>query len=72
MGTPLSPQKEKKASSDPQAGLRSFKKSTEIENLYRFINDNNLRREAKMILELVCQKLNVKKKKKKGRPKNIH
>ena len=72
MGMSQSPMKEKKTSNGPEVGLRSFKKSTEIENLYRFINDNNLRREAKMILELVCQKLNVKKKKKKGRPKNIH
>jgi hypothetical protein len=41
----------------------SVKKSAEIEQLYRFIEENNLRREAKIIFEAIWKKIGVKKKK---------
>ncbi len=33
---------------------RNFKRAEEVEKFYRFVFDNDLRREAKMILERVC------------------
>jgi hypothetical protein len=33
--------------------LRSFRQTQDIENFYRFVNENGLRREAKKILELM-------------------
>jgi hypothetical protein len=33
---------------------RNFKRSEEVEKFYRFIHDNDLRREAKMILDRIC------------------
>jgi hypothetical protein len=41
----------------------SVKKSAEIEQLYRFIEENNLRREAKIIFEAIWKKIGIKKKK---------
>ena len=47
--------------------LKSFRSLSDVENFYRFINENSLRREAKMIFELIVSK--VKKPKKKTRRK---
>lgn len=47
--------------------LKSFRSLSDVENFYRFINENSLRREAKMIFELIVSK--VKKPKKKIRRK---
>ncbi len=41
----------------------SVKKSAEIEQLYRYIEENNLRREAKIIFEALWKKIGIKKKK---------
>ena len=43
--------------------IRNFRKSPEVENFYRFISDNDLRREAVMMLEGVMAKYGQKKKK---------
>ena len=56
---------------------RNFRTAIDIENFYRFVNDNDLRREAKIMLELIQQKvmITVKKKKKENKAlnkKNLH
>jgi hypothetical protein len=54
---------------------RNFRTAIDIENFYRFVNDNDLRREAKIMLELLQSKvmLAVKKNKKdKKSKKNLH
>lgn len=49
--------------------LRNFRSSADIENFYRFVFENDLRREAKMILESICKQINQKKKKSRKRQK---
>ena len=44
---------------------RNFRTAIDIENFYRFVNDNDLRREAKIMLELIQQKVMITVKKKK-------
>ena len=56
---------------------RNFRTAIDIENFYRFVNDNDLRREAKIMLEVIQQKvmITVKKKKKENKAlnkKNLH
>jgi hypothetical protein len=55
---------------------RNFRSAIDIENFYRFVNDNDLRREAKIMLEIIQAKVlaTVKKKKKESRAskKNLH
>jgi geranylgeranyl pyrophosphate synthase len=56
---------------------RNFRTAIDIENFYRFVNDNDLRKEAKIMLELIQQKVlqTVKKKKKETKAlnkKNLH
>ncbi len=56
---------------------RNFRTAIDIENFYRFVNDNDLRREAKIMLELIQQKvmITVKKKRKESKAlskKNLH
>ena len=46
----------------------NFKHSIEVQNLYRFVSDNNLRREAQMLLKLV-HGIMAPKKKRRGRAK---
>ena len=60
----LEENKEKKTPQENFITLRNFRKSPEVENFYRFISENDLRREALMILEVVTSKLAQKKKKK--------
>lgn len=43
--------------------LKSFRKSQELEDLYRFINENGLRREALHAFEFICARLSKPKKK---------
>ena len=44
---------------------RNFRTAIDIENFYRFVNDNDLRREAKIMLEVIQQKGMITLKKKK-------
>ena len=47
---------------------KNFRNATDIENLFRLISDNDLRREAKMILSNVVARFKaVKKKRKKSK-----
>lgn len=44
--------------------LRNFRGAPDIEHLYRFVHENDMRREAKMILERVVDALAPKKRRK--------
>jgi hypothetical protein len=47
--------------------VSNFRHSPDIENFYRFVFENSLRREAKMIFEKVLEKISRPKKKKKSK-----
>lgn len=49
--------------------LRNFRSSADVENFYRFVNDNSLRREAKQILETIYARLTKDVKKTKSKKK---
>ena len=53
------------ATEDPARVLKAIRANAEIENFYRFVSDNNLRREAKLILDELHKHLAKKKKRKK-------
>mgnify|MGYP000734177084 FL=1 len=44
-------------------GLRNFRSAADIENFYRFVQDNGLRREAQLVLSAIVSKLKAKEKK---------
>lgn len=50
---------------DVKKNYKTFKKCADVENFYRFISDNSLRTEAKLVLETIVKLL--KKKKNSGR-----
>ena len=52
------------AQTEAAKNSRNFRTSTEVEKFYRFVNDNNLRREAKVVLKQVVRILSPKKKRK--------
>jgi len=43
-------------------GGKNFRNSADIENFYRFVHENDLRKEAKAVLELVVQTIKPKRK----------
>lgn len=47
----------------------SFRSTMELQNFYRFVSDNGLRREAHLLLSVICQKIAPKKKR--GRTKKV-
>lgn len=47
--------------------LKTFRKSKDLEDFYRFINENGLRREAHHALEFISNRLAKPKKAKRGR-----
>ncbi len=49
--------------------IKNFKNTSEVENFYRFINDNGLRSEAKRLVEVVLKQITPQKKR--GRKKSI-
>lgn len=51
-----------------KSGL-NFKNSSEVQNFYRFVSENNLRKEAEFLLKLVTKALTPKKKR--GRAKKV-
>ena len=53
---------------------RNFRSSGDVENFYRFVHENDLRAEAKMVFEKICKTMNAslkKAKKAKARKKKI-
>jgi hypothetical protein len=59
----LDENKDKKIAAENFITIKNFRKSPEVENFYRFICENDLRREACMVLERITAKLGPKKKK---------
>ncbi len=56
---------------------RNFRTAIDIENFYRFVNDNDLRKEAKIMLDVIQAKVMIavkknKKDKKAASKKNLH
>ena len=51
-------------------GIKTFKASTEVQDFYRFINENGLRTEASKLVETVLRTI-APPKKKRGRKKQI-
>lgn len=44
-------------------GIRNFRTAADIENFYRFVQDNGLRREAHLVFSAIVTKLKQKEKK---------
>lgn len=56
-----------KAAAAPEVmTLKNFRSNADIENFYRFIHDNNLRREASMMMEYAMDKLRKARKSKRA------
>jgi hypothetical protein len=51
--------------------LKNFRASSDIDGFYRFINDNRVRREAKMMLEMVVKALTPPKRRRRSK-KVVH
>jgi hypothetical protein len=52
------------ASTEQNKAFRNFKSSPDVESFYRYVHDNSLRKEAKMILAHIvksCQEIEKKK-----------
>ena len=49
--------------------IKNFKNSSEVENFYRFIHDNDLRSEAKQLVQIVLKSITPQKKR--GRKKSV-
>ena len=56
--------------SEKVSPLKSFRSNADVENFYRFIYENNLRKEAKSCLESIVKALNPTKKTR-GRKKKV-
>ncbi len=54
--------KAKKKKVDPV--VKAFKNQEEIKDFYRFVNDNNLRHESKVIMETILSHIDLPKKRK--------
>ena len=61
----------KEATATPEAGkgLRNFRHSQDIENFYRFIHDNGLQREARLMMDTVKKHLVAQRKKAEAKKK---
>jgi len=57
---------------EAKPGVRNFRNIPDIENFYRFVYENDLRRETKLVLSLIVRKLNAATKKAKKSKKNLH
>ena len=53
----------------PKAAKRNFRSSADVENFYRFVSENNLRREAKIVLQAIMKLVHESKKKSKRESK---
>lgn len=61
---------EQTTANDGVKTLKSFRKSKELEDFYRFINENGLRREAHHAIEFISNRLSPKKSKSKSKGKS--
>ena len=55
--TPTMPAEEKSAPAAEVMTLKNFRSNGDIENFYRYIHDNGLRREAFMMMEYAISKV---------------
>jgi hypothetical protein len=55
--TPIAPSEEKSAPVAEVMTLKNFRSNGDIENFYRYIHDNGLRREAFMMMEYAISKV---------------
>ena len=55
---------------EPAAAIKTFKASSEVEDLYTFIHENGLRAEAHKLMEAVVKHITPAKKR--GRKKVLH
>lgn len=55
--TPIAPNEEKSAPVAEVMTLKNFRSNGDIENFYRYIHDNGLRREAFMMMEYAISKV---------------
>ena len=62
-------EKNTEAATEAASGIKSFKSSSEVENFYRFIHENNLRAEAHKLVSVVLKKIAPPKRR--GRRKTI-
>ena len=70
MAKAISKMKEAEGSAESAKGGRNFKTSQDVEAFYRFVHENGLRREARMVLEGVHARMKaLTKRKKRGRKK---
>lgn len=60
-----------KATSNEAMTLKNFRSNSDIENFYRYIHDNGLRREAFMMLEYAIGKVAKARKGKRGRASTL-
>lgn len=51
--------------------IKSFRSNPDVENFYRFIYENGLRKEAKSCLDAVAKVINPPRKKTRGRKKKV-
>ncbi len=49
--------KEEQAKADAAIGPRNFRHNPDIENFYRFVNENALRHEAKVLFKTILDRL---------------
>ncbi len=55
---------------EPKKLAKNFRQSADIENFYRFIHENDLRKEAKLIFEKLHAQIKMQNKKKKAKRKS--
>jgi hypothetical protein len=60
-------QKKSQAKSEGAKTIRQFKASSDVENFYRYVHENNFRQEAKAMLQAVQEVLVAEKKAKKAK-----
>ena len=59
------------ATAEAKPTVRNFRNIPDIENFYRFVYENDLRRETKLVLAAIVRKLNAAAKKSKRNKKNL-
>lgn len=64
--------KEEIVKNEQNIGPRNFRHNPDVENFYRFVHDNQLRHEAKMLFKAILDKLKTKSKAAKKEKKIKH
>jgi hypothetical protein len=64
-------QKQEEVKNEPAIGPRNFRHNPDIENFYRFVHDNALRHEAKVLFKTILDKVKKSAKKKEKENKKL-